>query len=255
MELIYNKILNILKTGQIAALCTVVSTKGSTPLKTGAKMIVWENGSIFGTIGGGPLEHDTVQDAVHVMKNKRPQLFLHNLKVQHEMCCGGSMEIYIEPLMPANKLFMFGGGHVGNAVVKHALDLDFEITVIDSREDIFNDWGFTGFRKVTGDYPKMLPTLPYDYNTFIVIATLDHPTDNEVLAFCISRPHCYLGMIGSKKKVATMKENLLSQGIAGEEELSRVDMPIGLDINAVTADEIAVSIVAKLILEKNKAAK
>lgn len=255
MELIYNKILNILKTGQIAALCTVVSTKGSTPLKTGAKMIVWENGSIFGTIGGGPLEHDTVQDAVHVIKNKRPQLFLHNLKVQHEMCCGGSMEIYIEPLMPAKKLFMFGGGHVGKAIVKHALDLDFEITVIDSREDIFNDWGFTGFRKVTGDYPKMLPTLPFDNNTFIVIATLDHPTDNEVLAFCISRPHCYLGMIGSKKKVATMKENLLSQGIASEEELSRVDMPIGLDINAVTADEIAVSIVAKLILEKNKAAK
>jgi len=252
MELIYNKILEILKTGQSAALCTVVSTKGSTPLKTGAKMIVWENGSIFGTIGGGPLEYSTVEDAVRVIKNKSPQLFVHNLKVQHEMCCGGFMEIYIEPLMPAKKLFMFGGGHVGKAVVKHALDLDFEITVIDSREEIFSDWTFTGYNKVAGDFPKVLPTLPYDNNTFIVIATLDHPTDNEVLSFCISRPHAYLGMIGSKKKVATIKESLISQGIATEEELNRVDMPIGLDINAVTADEIAVSIVAKLIREKNK---
>ena len=252
MESIYNKILEILSQGEKAALCTVVSTKGSTPLKTGAKMIVWENGRIFGTIGGGPLEHSTVKDAIQVIKKKSPQLFLHNLKVQHEMCCGGSMEIYIEPLMPSKKLFMFGGGHVGKAVVKHALDLDFEITVIDSREEIFSDWTFTGYQKVTGDFPKVMPSLPYDNNTFIVIATLDHPTDNEVLAFCIHKPHYYLGMIGSKKKVATMKENLISEGIATEEELSRVDMPIGLDINAVTADEIAISIVAKLIREKNK---
>jgi xanthine dehydrogenase accessory factor len=249
---VYQKIIEILKTGQAAALCTVVSTKGSTPLKTGAKMIVRDDGSIFGTIGGGPVEFATIKDAIRVIKNKQPQLFVHNLKVQHEMCCGGSMEIYIEPLMPSKKLFMFGAGHVGKAVVKHSMDLDFEITVIDSREDIFIDWSITGYRKVVGDFPAVLPTLPYDNNTFIVIATLDHPTDNEVLAFCISRPHAYLGMIGSRKKVATMKENLISQGISTEEMLSRVDMPIGLEINAITADEIAVSIVAKLILEKNK---
>ena len=252
MESIYKKILEVLNSGQVTALCTVVSTKGSTPLKTGAKMIVWENGRIFGTIGGGTLEKATIEEAIGVIKNKRPQLFFHDLKVQHQMCCGGSMEIYIEPLMPSKKLFMFGGGHVGKAVIKHALDLDFEITVIDSREEIFSDWTFAGYNKVTGDFPKVMPSLPYDNNTFIVIATLDHPTDNEVLAFCIHKPHCYLGMIGSKKKVATMKENLISQGIATEEELSRVDMPIGLDINAVTADEIAISIMAKLIREKNK---
>jgi xanthine dehydrogenase accessory factor len=252
MESIFKKIVEVLNTVEVTALCTVVSTKGSTPLNAGAKMIVWENGKIFGTIGGGPLEKATIEEAIRVIKNKRPQLFVHDLKVQHQMCCGGFMEIYIEPLMSSKKLFMFGGGHVGKAVVKHALDLDFEITVIDSREEIFSDWTFTGYRKVTGDFPKVLPTLPYDNNTFIVIATLDHPTDNEVLAFCISKPHCYIGMIGSKKKVATMKENLISGGIATDEELSHVDMPIGLDINAVTADEIAISILAKLIREKNK---
>ncbi len=252
MELIFKKIVEVLNTGEVTALCTVVSTKGSTPLESGAKMIVWENGRIFGTVGGGPLEKATIDEAIRVIKNKRPQLFVHDLKAQHQMCCGGYMEIYIEPLMPSKKLFMFGGGHVGKAVVKHALDLDFEITVIDSREEIFNNWDFSGYQKVTGDFPKVLPTLQYDNNTFIVIVTLDHPTDNEVLAFCISKPHFYIGMIGSKKKVATMKENLILGKIATEDQLNKVDMPIGIDINAVTADEIAISIVAKLIYEKNK---
>lgn len=252
MELIYNKILEVLKSGETAAICTVVSTRGSSPLKAGAKMIVWESGKIFGTIGGGPIEQSTIEDAIRVIKKRTPECIVHDLKVQHEMCCGGSMEIYIEPLMPSKKLFMFGGGHVGKAVVKHALDLDFEITVIDSREDIFADWPFSGYKTVIGDYPKMLPTLPYDENTFIVIATPDHPTDNEVLAFCIQRPHRYLGMIGSKNKVATMRKNLLTGEIATEEELDWVDMPIGVDIHAVTADEIAISIVARLVQEKNK---
>ena len=252
MELFYNKILEILKSGQVAAICTVIATRGSSPLKAGAKMIVWENGRIFGTIGGGPLEKSTIDDAIRVIKKRTPELIQHDLKVQHEMCCGGSMEIYIEPLMPSKKLFMFGGGHVGKAVVKHALDLDFEITVIDNREEIFSDWPFTGYQTAIGDYPKVIPTLPYDDNTFIVIATQDHPTDNEVLAFCIRKPHRYLGMIGSKNKVATMKKNLTSEGIATEEMLNRVDMPIGVEIHAITADEIAISIVAKLIAEKNK---
>jgi xanthine dehydrogenase accessory factor len=252
MELIYNKILEILKAGQLAALCTVVSTKGSTPLKHGAKMIVWEDRCIYGTIGGGPIENATIGDAVQVIKNKQPQLISHNLKDQHNMCCGGSMEIYIEPIMPRKKLFIFGGGHVGKAVVKHALDLDFDITVIDCREDVFSDWSFNGYSKVIGDFNKMLPTLPYDNSTFIVIATPDHPTDYEVLSFCINKPHFYLGMIGSTNKVAKMSKSLIEDGLATKEKIKQVDMPIGLDINAITADEISVSIIAKIIHQKNK---
>lgn len=252
MERIYHKILEVLKSGETTALCTVVDTRGSSPLKAGAKMIVWEDGRIFGTIGGGSVEKSTVDDAIRVIKKRTPEHIIHNLKADHNMCCGGSMEIFIEPLMPAKKLFMFGGGHVGKAVVKHALDIDFEITVIDPREEIFSDWPFTGYRTVIGDFTRMLPTLPYDDNTFIVVATPDHPTDNEVLAFCIRKPHRYLGMIGSKNKVSTMKKNLLEGGMATQEELDRVDMPIGVEIHAVTADEIAISIVAGLIQAKNK---
>ena len=252
MELMYNKIIEVIHSGKPAALCIVVSTKGSTPLKAGAKMIVWETGKIFGTVGGGPVEKAVMDNAIEIIRKKAPQLFLHDLKKDHAMCCGGFMEIYIEPLMRTNKLFMFGGGHVGKAVVKHAMDLGFDVTVIDSREDVFDDWTVSGYRKAIGDFPKILPTLPYDESTYIVIATLDHPTDNEVLGFCLKKPHYYLGMIGSKNKVSRTRENFTKEGIATKEELDRVDMPIGIDINAVTADEIAVSIVAKLIMEKNK---
>lgn len=252
MTYIFDKIIEIINSGQVTALCTVVSATGSTPLKAGARMIVWENGQIFGTVGGGALEKDVIDDAIKIIKTKTPRLFRHDLMKHHKMCCGGVMEIYIEPLMQAKKLFMFGGGHVGKAVVKHAMDLGFEITVIDSREDVFKDYTFTGFNKVIGDFPKVLPILPYDSSTFIVIATMDHPTDNEVLGFCLKKPHCYLGMIGSRNKVARTRKNFIQEGIATKEELDSVDMPIGLDINAITADEIAISIVARLILEKNK---
>jgi xanthine dehydrogenase accessory factor len=251
MEYIYKKISEIISSGQVVALCTVVSTKGSTPLKAGAKMIVWENGQIFSTIGGGRLEKACIDDAIGVIRNKKPQLFVHELKNQHGMCCGGAMEIFIEPVMQANKLFLFGAGHVGKALVKHALDLDFEIYVIDSREDIFNDWTIEGYKKVTGPFRDVMPGLPFDHSTYIVIATYDHQTDRDVLSFCMKQPHEYIGMIGSKNKIAQTKEMFITAGIATIEELGKVDMPVGIDIHAESADEIAISIVAKLIRVKN----
>jgi xanthine dehydrogenase accessory factor len=255
MEFIYDKIAEILKTDQKTALCTIVSTKGSTPLKAGAKMIVWENGKIFGTIGGGRLEHTTISDAIKVIKNNKAQLFKHDLKSQHQMCCGGSLEIFIEPIMKKKRLYIFGAGHIGKAIVKHALDLDFELFVIDDRENIFQDWTLQGYDKMNVAYSKVLSTLPFDDASYIVIATFDHSTDREVLSYCIKKPYYYLGMIGSKNKIATTKDMFISSGIATKEELDKVDMPIGLDINADTSDEIAISIVAKLIQEKNKITK
>ena len=251
MVSLYDKIAEILRTSQKAALCTIVKTKGSTPLKAGAKMIVWESGSIFGSIGGGKLEQKTIEEAISVIKIKAPQLFKHELLNQLQMCCGGYVEIFIEPLMAKKKLFMFGGGHVGKAVLKHAADLDFDVYVVDSREEIFTDLPEAGFHKVCGDYAELLPTLQFDENSFIVIATHDHAHDRQILAHCISQPHYYLGMIGSSNKIAKTREMLLLSGSATDEELNTVDMPIGIDINAESAEEIAISIIAKLIKEKN----
>ena len=252
MESICHKIIEILNTNKKTALCTIVDTIGSTPLKAGAKMIVFEDGSIFGTIGGGNLEKATINDALGIIKTNEAKLFKHELKLQHDMSCGGSLEIFIEPIMQKKKLLLFGAGHVSKAIVKHSTGLDFDITIVDCREGIFNDWTFEGLQKITAPFTQILPTLSYDNSTFIVIATYDHSIDHEILAFCIKKPHFYLGMIGSKTKVTRTKEKFVSEGIATKEELEKVDMPIGIDINAKTSDEIAISIFAKLIKEKNK---
>lgn len=251
MEFIYNKIAEILKKSTKTALCTIVATSGSTPLKAGAKMLVFEDGTIFGTIGGGKLEKATIENALSVIAKNEPKLFNHELITQHDMCCGGKLEIYIEPIMQAKKLLIFGAGHVGKAIVKHSLSLDFDITVVDCREGIFTDWDFDGFQKVIAPFDQILPTLTYDDSTFIIITTYDHAFDRDILSFCMKKPHFYLGMIGSKTKVSRTREMFASDGIATPEELEKVDMPIGLDINAKTADEIAISIIAKLIKVKN----
>ena len=252
MNFIYHKIIEILKSNHKTALCTITLTRGSTPLKAGAKMIVFEDGSICGTIGGGPLEKKTIEDALAVIHEKKSKLIKHDLNAQLQMCCGGIVEIFIEPIMQKKKLFIFGAGHVGKAIVKHSLDLDFDITVIDPREDVFYDWEFSGYNKVISEFAKAMPTLTYDKDTFIIVTTFDHATDREVLAFCMKKPYYYLGMIGSKNKVNRTHEIFISENIATKEELEKVDMPVGLNIHAVSADEIAISIVAKIIMEKNK---
>ena len=252
MTFIYDTIAQILKSNQKAALCTIVSTKGSTPLKAGAKMIVWEDGQIAGSVGGGRLENKVIEDAIQIIEDSKPQLFKHELLTQHEMCCGGKLEIYIEPIMQMKKLYLFGAGHIGNAVARHALNLDFEIYGIDNREHVFDDWTFEGFHKMNENYDDVIPKLSFDGSTYIVIATYDHVTDREILSQCINKPHAYLGMIGSKNKIEVTRKMFISADLASKEELDKVDMPIGIPIHAETADEIGISIVAKLINEKNK---
>lgn len=252
MESIYDKIAEVLKLDQKTSLCTIVSTKGSTPLKAGAKMIVWENGKIFGTVGGGNLEKETIADALEVLKSSQARLFKHELKFQHQMCCGGSLEIFIEPIMQKKRLYIFGAGHIGKAVAKHAQDLDFEIFVFDDREEIFLDWPPEGYNKMCLPFMETLAALPSNDSTYIIIATYDHDKDREILAHCINKPHAYLGMIGSKNKIAVTRERFIKAGIASADLMETVDMPIGMEINAETPDEIAVSIVARLIQEKNR---
>ena len=230
---------------------TIVSTKGSTPLKAGAKMIVLESGNIIGTIGGGVLESKVIQDALEVIRDNTPKLFKHDLLSQHGMCCGGNLDIFIEPVMKNKKLYIFGGGHVGKAIAKHCSDLDFEIFVIDNRKKIFDNWNNQEVNQLPVDHNELLTKLEFDISSYIVICSHEHSIDREVLAVCIKKKRAYLGMIGSKKKIEQTESMFLSSKIATDKELEKVDMPIGLDINAKTHDEIAISIVAKLVLDKN----
>ncbi len=251
MKNIFQKILEIQKKEERSAICTIISTKGSTPLKTGAKMIVWEDSRIFGTIGGGNLEKGVISDAIKVINDKKAQIFSHDLQSQHGMCCGGQLDIFIEPIMQNKKLYIFGAGHVGKAIVKYAADLDFEIFVIDDREEIFNDWEKEGYHKMVVDFNEILPKLPFNESSFIVIATYEHSIDRQILFHCVQQPHAYLGMIGSKRKINITKKMMTTSGIATTKQIDKIFMPIGVDINAEDHNEIAISIVAQLIKMKN----
>jgi xanthine dehydrogenase accessory factor len=234
-----------------AAYCVIVRTKGSTPRKVGSKMIVFEDGEIEGSIGGGNLEKKVIENAINQIKKQEPNLFKHDLLHQHNMCCGGIVEIYIEPIIKMNRLYIFGAGHTGNALANFASRLNFDIFIIDDREQYLNNIDNKEINKLNLDYKNVLPSLPFDENTYIVIMTYDHSHDRNILAYCLKKPRAYLGMIGSKRKISLTKKMFLEGNIATEEELEQVDMPMGLKIKAESPDEIAISLLAKLISIKN----
>lgn len=250
---LYNEIEEIRKNGVDAVLCTIVHTIGSTPRKVGSKMLVFADGSIKGTIGGGNLEKEVIKNALIQLKNNEAKLFKHDLLHQHNMCCGGTVEIFIEPIEKMKRLYIFGAGHTGHALAKIAKALDFEIFVIDDRKDYIDQLtDVLEINILNVDYKKILPTLPFNENTFIVILTYEHEIDRDILAYCINKPHQYLGMIGSQRKIEMTKKMFLEAGIATKEQLEKVNMPIGATILAETPEEIAISILAEIIEIKNK---
>lgn len=236
-----------------AATCTVVATQGSAPLKAGAKMLVWKSGHTYGTIGGGELERKVVEQAVSTIDKRQPAIFDHNLVKDHQMCCGGKVKVYIEPVKIPWPVYLFGGGHVSQALAEHMRPLeDFEITVIDDRPGIFDGWNANGLTLINKQAAEVLPTLSWGDHAFAVIFTYSHPLDREILAFCLQKQTAYTGMIGSKRKAAMTRKLFLEQAIATDAQLDAVDMPIGIDIGGQSTQEIAISIVAKLISIKNK---
>jgi xanthine dehydrogenase accessory factor len=252
MQDIFQKIAEAQRKGVEVALCIITNTKGSTPRETGAKMLVYHNGKTDGTIGGGELEKKVIANALETLKTKTVSTFKHDLLHQHNMCCGGTVEIYIEPVMKKNKLYIFGAGHTGHALAKHAVGFNFEVVVIDDRKEYTDEVKTEGVNKLNLHYEQALPLLPFDENTFIAIMTYSHPYDRDILAYCLKKPFAYLGMIGSQRKVEMTKKMFAQSGIGTIEELENVDMPMGIDIEAETPEEIAISILAKLIAVKNK---
>lgn len=236
---------------EAAALCIIISTRGSTPRRAGAKMLVMASGNIHGTIGGGELERSVIQQALAVIRSGVPALRRHDLVQHHGMCCGGGVDIYIEPVMKKNKLYIFGAGHTGTALAKLAHHTGFEVFVVDARKDQFKDLADTPVNRLPIAHEQVLPSLPFDERSYIAIMTYSHPMDREILAFCLKKPFAYLGMIGSRRKVEMTRKAFQESGTATTEELARVDMPMGIDIGAEGPAEIAVSILAKLIRVKN----
>ena len=252
MKNIFDRIYEARKQNLPAALCIIVNTRGSTPRKTGAKMIVYADGKIDGTIGGGELEKSVIKNAIEQIEKGEPKLFRHDLLHQHNMCCGGTVDMFIEPIMKKNKLYIFGAGHTGHALARHSANHDFETVLIDDRKEYISECKTQEVNKMHLPFQQALKLLPFDENTFVCIMTYSHPLDRDILAFCLKKPHAYLGMVGSKRKVEMTKKMFTEASICSFNEIENVDMPMGIDIGAEGPEEIALSILAGLIAVKNK---
>jgi xanthine dehydrogenase accessory factor len=250
------EILKIKEEGKSAALATIIGTKGSTPREVGAKMLIQENGKILGTIGGGCLEAEVWQEAMKIIKEEKPRTVHFDLtgKKAEEigMICGGVMDIYIEPVVPTPKVFIFGGGHISLFLAKICAMVGFQVAVIDDRPQFANKERFPEAGEVIAEeFPFALPKLKVNRSSYLVIVTRGHAYDQEVLEWAVGTEARYLGMIGSRRKIKTVYDNLEAKGIPPE-KFQRVHAPVGLNIGALTPEEIAVSIVAEMIQERRK---
>jgi xanthine dehydrogenase accessory factor len=251
MEHIYNELKTLIDQEIPVVLCIVTSTSGSTPRKAGSKMLVFGDGSIKGTIGGGSVEFQVIQDALKLLASGEPMVKNYHLEEDLNMHCGGTMQVYFEGIGCAPKLYIFGGGHIGKALAGYATGLGFRPTVFDQRDGIFDSWDLTGIETKIGNYLQLIDSTTFDRNSYIVIVTPKHEFDETILLACAPLEFAYLGMIGSKRKVAEIRNNALANNILTAGTLSKIDMPIGLPFAAETPAEIAISIAAKMIDVKN----
>lgn len=215
-------------------------------------MRVFEDGSVVGSIGGGAFELKVIKDALHRILDGSPLLYEHHLLQEHEMCCGGTILVYIEPDELPCRLIVFGAGHVGQAVASLGAQAGFLVHVYDDRPDYLQRVNNDFVSVHCMNFTDAARDVVYGENTYIVILTYRHDIDRNLLRYCLAKPHAYLGMIGSKRKILVTKKMFLQEGVATEAELDAIDMPIGLAIGAETPFEIAVSIIAGLITIKNQ---
>jgi xanthine dehydrogenase accessory factor len=232
------------------ALCTVVRTAGSTPRKSTARMLVLEGGSIVGTIGGGRVEREVTEAALALLaqgERARPQVLRYHLTYQLGMCCGGEMEVFVEPMIPDPPLIVCGGGHVARALVPLARQVGFWPILVEDLEELGNKERFPDAARIIDSFDvRDWAGVPLDERTYVVIMTRDHRQDQDLVEALVMRDLAYLGMIGSRRKVTLFSKRLVHKGIS-EERLARLHAPIGLSIGAETPEEIAVSIVGELI--------
>jgi xanthine dehydrogenase accessory factor len=255
---IYEQIVQLRREGRRGAVATITNVRGSIPSFQTAKMLVRDDGSIAGTIGGGCVEAEVWQAAREVMEEEKPRSLTFNLnnnpKYDTGLVCGGTLEIFIEPVLPPALLYIFGAGHVAYNLYKVATIAGFEVTVIDDRESYANQERFPEAREVIADdFDLVTARLHVPESAYIVIVTRGHRDDMRVLRWAVNANARYLGMIGSKRKTIAIYKELEKEGIPAA-KFAEVHAPVGLEIGAVTPEEIAVAIVAEMIAKRRHAA-
>ena len=241
-----------LKQGEEVALVTIVAANGSTPQRVGAKMLVYADGRVVGTIGGGCYENEALWKAREALQTRKAVTVRYELAddfaAESGLICGGQMEVFIEPIEPSPAVYIFGAGHVGQFVGRVAHEAGFRVHVVDDREKFANRERFPDAAEIiVDDIPDWLSRTQLPSSAYAVIVTRGHRHDLDALRALGSRKLRYLGLIGSRAKVKRIYDVLVEDSSVGIEQLEHVHAPIGLDIGAVTPQEIAVSIVAELI--------
>jgi xanthine dehydrogenase accessory factor len=254
---LFEEIVQLRRAGRRGALATIVHVDGSIPSFESSRMLVRDDGTIAGTVGGGCVEAEVWAAAKEVMRAEQPRKLTFNLNndptYDTGLICGGTLEIFVEPILPVPALYVFGGGHVSLALARAAQLAGFEITVADDRETFANRERFPMARELYTNFDQAFEKIRPDASSYLVIVTRGHKDDMRVLKWAVGTVARYIGMIGSKRKVIAVYKALEAEGIPLE-RFSRVHAPVGLEIGALTPEEIAISIIAEMIVVRRNAA-
>jgi xanthine dehydrogenase accessory factor len=248
---IYDEIVRLRKSGQKCAVATIVQVNGSIPSYESAKLLVREDGSMMGTVGGGCVEADVWTAAREVIETEKPKHLNFSLgqdaAYDNGLICGGQLNIFVEPVIPQPRAFIFGGGHVSKSLSKVANLAGFATTIIDDREAFANKERFPEAEEVyAGEYETVFPQLAVTSSTYLIIVTRGHRDDMRVLKWAVSTPARYIAMIGSKRKTISVVKELEKEGIP-RKAFEKIYAPMGLEIGAESPEEIAISVVAEMI--------
>ena len=247
---LFEEVIKLRRSGNRGALATIVHTNGSIPSFESSRMLVREDGSIAGTIGGGCVEAEVWAAAKEVMQAEAPRKMTFSLNNEanydNGLICGGTLEIFVEPILPQPVLYIFGGGHVSIALANAASTAGFGVGIIDDRESFANSERFPMAQEIYTSFEESFEKIKPTASTYMVIVTRGHKDDMHVLRWAVSTSPRYIGMIGSKRKVISVYKALEKEGIPME-TFAKVHAPVGLAIGALTPEEIAISITAELI--------
>ena len=248
---LYDEIVRLRGLGQKCAVATIVQVNGSIPSFESAKILVREDGSFMGTVGGGCVEAEVWNAAREVIETEKPRHLSFSLgqdaAYDEGLICGGQLNIFVEPVIPQPRAFIFGGGHVSKGISKIATLAGFSTSIIDNREAFANKERFPEAEAAYAEeYEDVFPKLPVNSSSYIIIVTRGHRDDMRVLRWAVNTPAKYIAMIGSKRKTISVVHELEKEGIA-REAFDKVFAPMGLEIGAEMPEEIAISVVAEMI--------
>lgn len=248
---LYQEIAKLRAEGRRAALATIIHVRGSVPSYETAKILICDDGTTLGSIGGGCVEAEVILQAMQVMQQEKSKMLSFDLTdddvEESGLICGGKLEVFVEPILAIPVLYIFGGGHVSRAISKIATLAGFETVVVDDREAYANKGRFPEARETIADYfENAFDRIKVNEFSYLVIVTRGHKEDLTCLRWAVQQPARYVGIIGSKRKIRALFDRLEEEGMDST-LFKKVSGPIGLDIGAITAEEIAVSFVAELI--------